>query len=211
MVNERSPWLVVLAAIAFAAGCLAMPSSPLRAQAPAATAAAPAAVSSSYILAPNDHVQILVYQEDDLTTNTLVSKEGTINFPLLGAVKIAGMTQLQAKDRITELLRADYLVNPQVSMSVVGFSRKRFTMLGQVQRPGSYDMPDQESIDLLEAIGMAGGYTRIAQPAKVTVKRRVGGSDKVFVLDAKKMARDPNAEHFSIQQGDTITVAETIL
>ncbi len=169
-----------------------------------------AAVSSSYILSPNDQVQIDVFQEDDLRTSTLISKEGTITFPLLGTVKISGMTQAQARDRITELLRADYLVNPQVSLSVVRFSRKRFTVLGQVARPGSYDMPDQEGIDLLEAIAMAGGYTRIAEPGKITIKRRVNGSEQIFNVNAKKMAKETNSERFSIVQGDTITVAESI-
>lgn len=172
--------------------------------------AAGAAVSSSYILSPNDQVQIDVFQEEDLRTSTLISKEGTITFPLLGTVKLAGMTQAQARERITELLRADYLVNPQVSLSVTRFARKRFTILGQVGRPGSYDMPDQEGIDLLEAIAMAGGYTRIAEPSKITIKRRVNGTEQIFNVNAKKMAKDSNAERFSVAQGDTITVGESI-
>jgi protein involved in polysaccharide export with SLBB domain len=177
---------------------------------PAAAATGSGAVSASYVLSPNDQLLIEVFQEDDLRTNTLISKDGTINFPLLGSVKLAGLSQAAARERIAELLKRDFLVSPQVSLSVVRFARKRFTVLGQVGRPGSYDIPDQESIDLLEAIAMAGGYTRIAQPAKVTIKRKVNGVEQVEVVDAKQMAKNPNATRYPIVPGDTITVAESI-
>lgn len=168
------------------------------------------AISSSYVLTPNDTVQVDVFQEDDLRTAALISKEGTINFPLIGTVKIAGMTQAQARDLITEKLRADYLVNPQVSLAVARFASKRFTVLGQVGRPGTFELPAQESIDLLEAIAMAGGYTRIAEPGKITVKRRVGNKDQVFSVNAKRMAKNLGTERFIVAPGDTITVAESI-
>lgn len=167
------------------------------------------AVSGSYILSPNDQVQIEVFQEDDLRTNAKISKEGTITFPLLGAVKLAGLTQSQATARITELLKRDFLVNPRVGMTVVNFSKKRFTILGQVNSPGIKEMPDQEGLDLLEAIGMAGGYTRIANPGRITVKRREGGAETVLQIDGKAMAKGKGAG-FQIKPGDTITVAESI-
>jgi protein involved in polysaccharide export with SLBB domain len=167
------------------------------------------AVSGSYILSPNDQIQIEVFQEEDLRTSAKISKEGTITFPLLGNVKLAGLTMSQATSRLTELLKRDFLVNPRVSMSVVSFSKKRFTVLGQVNSPGIKEMPDQESLDLLEAIGMAGGYTRIANPSKITVKRREGGTESVIQVDGKAMARG-NGKGFQIKPGDTITVAESI-
>ena len=191
---------------------LAVPAA-LRAQAPAApVAAAPAgaAAPASYVLSPNDAVQIEVFQEDDLRTSAVISRDGTINFPLLGSVKIGGLNQSQARELITDKLRADYLVNPQVSLSMVRFASKRFTVLGQVNRPGSFELPAQESIDLLEAIAMAGGYTRIAEPGKITVKRRVGNKDQVFNVNAKRMAKNLGTERFTISPGDTITVAESI-
>lgn len=166
-------------------------------------------VSGSYILSPNDQIQIEVFQEDDLRSSTKISKEGTITFPLLGNVKLAGLTMSQATARLTELLKRDFLVNPRVSMSVVNFSKKRFTILGQVASPGIKEMPDQEGLELLEAIGMAGGYTRIANPSRVTVKRREGGVETVIQLDAKAMAKG-SGKGFQVKPGDTITVAESI-
>ena len=189
----------------------------VRAQSTAPTVpAAPAASSStgaapsSYVLSPNDAVQIKVFQEDDLITDTVISKDGTINFPLLNSVKIGGLTQAQARDLITDKLRADFLVNPQVSFTVTRFATKRFTVLGQVNRPGPFDLPPQESIDLLEAIAMAGGYTRIADAGKITIKRKTGDKEEVFKVNAKRMASNVNSERVTIQPGDTITVGESI-
>ena len=166
-------------------------------------------VSGSYLLAPNDQIHIEVFQEDDLRSSAKISKEGTITFPLLGNVKLAGLTMSQATARITELLKRDFLVNPRVSMTVVNFSKKRFTILGQVNSPGIKEMPDQEGLDLLEAIGMAGGYTRIANPSRITVKRRENGAETVIQLDAKSMAKG-SGKGFQVKPGDTITVAESI-
>ena len=179
--------------------------------APAPASAAPAAgVSASYVLSPNDQVQVEVYQEDDLRTAPVISQEGTISFPLIGVVKIGGLTQTQARDRIADLLRARFLVNPQVSVTVVRFSSKRFTILGQVNRPGPYEIPAQENINLLEAIAMAGGYTRIGKASNVTIRRQVAGATKIFTVDAGKMAKRTDIPPFMISPGDNITVAETV-
>jgi len=164
-------------------------------------------VSGSYLLSPNDQIQIEVFQEDDLRTSAKISKEGTITFPLLGSVKLAGLTMSQATARLTELLKRDFLVNPRVSMTVVNFSKKRFTVLGQVNSPGIKEMPDQEGLDLLEAIGMAGGYTRIANPGKITIKRREGGSEQVIQVDGKAMAKG-SGKGFQTKPGQPITVAQ---
>ena len=71
-----------------------------------------------------------------------------------------------------------YLTNPQVNLTVRTYARKLFTILGQVQKPGTYPIEGGESVSLLQAIGMAGGYTRIANPSKVILKRREGGIGK---------------------------------
>jgi polysaccharide export outer membrane protein len=95
---------------------------------------------------------------------------------------------------------------------LVGYARRRFTMLGQVNRPGSYDLPEgaQEGIDILEAVAMAGGYTRIAAPERISVRRKKpGGGDEVIRVDAKRLARSPG-QNFIVQAGDTVTVGESL-
>jgi len=95
-----------------------------------------------------------------------------------------------------------------VNITLVGYAKRRFTILGQVNRPGSYEMPEGSptGIDLLEAIAMAGGYTRIAAPGRITIRRN---GDQSLKVDAKRIARGAGAG-FRIEPGDTITVAESI-
>jgi polysaccharide export outer membrane protein len=160
-------------------------------------------------LAPNDLIEVKVFQEDDLQSTLRVSRAGTITFPLIGVVKVAGRTPEEAARLIRDALAKDYLVNPQVSVTVTESFKQRFTVLGQVQKPGAYDMPERDALSLLQAIGMAGGYTRIADPAKITLKRREDGRETVMKLDGKKMASGATSSSFEVRPGDVITVGES--
>jgi polysaccharide export outer membrane protein len=164
--------------------------------------------SLNYRLSQNDLIYVKVFQEDDLNSTLRISEDGTIIFPLIGSVKIGGSTVQSATKQIRDLLNARFLVNPQVSVTVLGYANRNVTVLGQVQKPGSYSMKDQGSIDLLQAVGLAGGFTRSANSAKITVKRSVSGRETVIVLDGKKMAHDSETIPFVVLPGDTVTVAE---
>ena len=83
-------------------------------------------------------------------------------------------------------------------------------MLGQVQKPGTYEIPNEESMTFLQAVAMAGGYTRLANRGSVTVTRMVGGKKINFNLDLKSATSDLNTQPFEILPDDTITVAERI-
>jgi polysaccharide export outer membrane protein len=171
-------------------------------------AAAPLVKSQTYVLAPNDVVQIKVYQEDDLETKARVGQDGTISFPLIGVVQIGGKTVEQAGALIREKLDKDYLVNPQITLIVVEYSKRRFTVLGQVQKPGSFEIPSEESVTLLEAIAMAGGYTRLADKAHVKVSRMTGSKAATVTVNTKRDSNDAETMSFQILPNDTITVPE---
>src|SRR4029079_1133906 len=128
--------------------------------APAAAAPAlPPGVSapSGYILSANDQVSVEVFGEDDLRTNGRLNPEGNLSVPLLGSIHLAGLTLTQAASKLTDLYGRDYLVSPKVNVMLLGYAKRRFSILGQVNRPGSYEMPDSSpgGIDLLEAVAMA--------------------------------------------------------
>jgi polysaccharide export outer membrane protein len=167
---------------------------------------------SGYILSANDQVAVEVFGEEDLRTNGRLNGEGNLSVPLLGSVHLGGLTLTQAAARLTDLYARDYLVNPRVNVMLVGYAKRRFTMLGQINRPGSYDMPDgsPEGIDLLEAVAMAGGYTRIAAPERISVRRHSNsGKDEIIRVDAKRLARGDRG-NFTVLPGDAITVGESI-
>jgi polysaccharide export outer membrane protein len=169
-----------------------------------------AADVDSYALAPNDLLDIKVFQEDDLHSNPRVSTKGTITFPLIGVVTVAGLTPQEAANAIRAALAKDYIKNPQVTLVVQEYSKRRVTVLGEVQKPGTYDMPDRDKITLLDAIAMAGGYTRIADPSKIALKRKVDGTEKVLKFNAKEMAKNVRTATFEVQPNDIVTVGESI-
>ena len=217
-------WLPIALALAFAPGFLsgqitpgsmgtqtsgsASTSSTARsAFPPAGGASAPA----GYVLGPNDYVGVEVFGEDDLRTNGRLNPEGNLSVPLLGSVHLAGLTLTQAASRLTDLYGRDYLVNPRVNVMLLGYAKRRFSILGQVGHPGSFEMPESSpgGIDLLEAIAMAGGYTRIAAPERITVRRQGPNGDQVFKVNAKKFNKNGGGG-FRVEPGDTITVGESI-
>jgi polysaccharide export outer membrane protein len=180
---------------------------------PAATptrSAGGVAVDSNYVLQKNDDLRITVFGEDDLTTETRISKTGSIAFPLIGSLKIDGMTIEQATAEIRRLLDKDYIVNPQVRITLMEYAKQRITILGQVRAPGEMELPVEGGLDLLGAIAMAGGFTRIADPGRVTVRRNVDGKDIVLKVNAKDLEKNDNVKPFLVKPGDTITVPESI-
>jgi len=164
-----------------------------------------------YILSANDQVSVEVFGEDDLRTNGRLNPEGNLSVPLLGSIHLAGLTLTQAASKLTDLYGRDYLVSPKVNVMLLGYAKRRFSILGQVNRPGSYEMPDSSpgGIDLLEAVAMAGGYTRIAAPERIAVRRQGAGGDQIFKVNAKRFTKGSGGG-FHVEPGDTITVGESI-
>lgn len=163
-----------------------------------------------YIIRPNDTVEVKVYQEDDLNTQATVTQGGTVALPLLGEVIVGGKTVEEARQLIHDLLQRDYLYHPQVTLTVTEYSKTKFVVLGQIMRPGYYEIPVGEKINLLQVIAMAGGYTRIAAPSRILIKRTVNNREFVYKVNTKTMARDEDTEIMEIKPGDTIIVGESI-
>ena len=189
--------------LAFAALALDLPA--------ADPAVRPALESTNYVLSPGDVIEIRVYQEDDLNTRLHVGQDGSTTFPLIGSVQVGGKNLEEVAAIIRARLADGYLINPQVTASVVEYTKHRFIVLGQVQKPGSYEIPSEGAVTLLQAIAMAGGYTRLANRSSVTVTRILSGKKTPFVIDAKRSASDAETAAFKILPEDTITVPERIL
>lgn len=190
----------------------AQPVAPAQVQQPSAVA--PQAESSStldnYILSPNDIVLVKVFEDPDLDSQHRISQDGTINFPLIGVVQISGRTVTQAASTIRDRLLKGYLRNPQVRVNVIQYASRRITILGQVQKPGSYVLPNEERCDLLQAIAMAGGFTRLADEGRVLVRRNVNGVDTILKINAHSETKNGSSELFEVQPDDKITVRERI-
>jgi polysaccharide export outer membrane protein len=164
---------------------------------------------SSYLIRSGDMVEIRVYQEDDLNTKTRVDEEGTLVLPLIGRVPVRGLTTESARKAISDRYEADYLNHPQVTVLVAEFAPRRFVMMGQVSRPGVYEIPSSERLNLLQAIAMAGGYTKIADPTKVRIRRSSEKGEEILRFNAKALATGGGGEVPLIAPEDNITVGES--
>lgn len=161
---------------------------------------------SSGVIGRLDTVEIRVFREDELTTAGQLSADGTISMPLIGAVKLAGLTTDQAAAAITAKLRDGYLVRPQVSVSIEARVRRTVTVLGQAQSPGVFELPADRQLTLVEAIGMAGGATRIANIKKISLKRRDG---QVQQLNLKDITSGKAAD-IVLRDGDVLSIPESL-
>jgi len=169
----------------------------------------PAAGRSAGIIGKMDTVEIRVFREDDLTTTGQLSADGTITMPLIGPVKMAGLSTDQAAASIKAKLKDGYLVNPQVSVSIEARVRRTVTVLGQAQNPGVFELPADRKLTVVEAIGMAGGATRIANTKKMTLKRSQGGKAQLLHLNLKDITSGKVAD-IPLRDGDVLTIPESL-
>jgi polysaccharide export outer membrane protein len=158
------------------------------------------------VIGTSDEVSVKVFREADLDTLGEVSPAGTLTIPLLGPVKIAGLSPVQAEKVIEARLRDGYLVRPQVSVAIVKRVVRTVTVLGQARQPGVFTLPDNRKLTLLEAIGMAGGLTEIANERKVRLKSGRTGATRI--VDVKRIMDGKSAD-ITLSSGDIINIPES--
>ena len=117
------------------------------------------AQNSEYRIGPGDILSVSIYAggEEQHAANLTVSSQGTINIPFIGAIKAKGLTVAELERQITAPLAADYLVNPEVNISVNEYHSLQYYISGAIVSPGLYEMKSQPT--LLELIAKAGGLT----------------------------------------------------
>jgi polysaccharide export outer membrane protein len=113
-----------------------------------------------YTLGPEDVLQITVYEHDDLSREVAIAPDGAFAFPLIGKVEAEGLTTAQVEQNIKEKLGRDFLVDPQVSVTVTKHRNRHVYVLGAVKAPGVYEL--KYNATLLEVISEAGGVTEEA-------------------------------------------------
>src|SRR5262245_55310370 len=167
---------------------------------------AQAAAQSREALGEGDTVRITVFQNPDLTTETRISEQGTITFPLIGEVAIAGLTPSGAEARIAkQLVEGRFLNKPQVSLNVVRVRSRQVSVLGQVVRPGRYPLDDTSS-NLSDILAVAGGITPAGDDNVTVMVSRNGKTAKLDVNVATMYRTGDLSRNVRIENGDTIYV-----
>lgn len=132
----------------------------------------------------------------------LVDKDGDINYPVLGRIKVEGLKRVELEQKMRALLMTrGYIKDPTV---IIRFSNFRITVLGEVSRPGSYPI-DRERINLFEALGQAGDLTLFGRRDRVAVIREVDGKRTILYHDLRSLDV-MQSPFFYLKQNDMIYV-----
>lgn len=167
------------------------------------------ASKASYAIAPGDLLGVSVFEQKQLDRDVRVGQSGTISFPLIGIVKIDGMSVNEAEGVIGDKLR-DFLVNPQVTLFVKQYRKEKIFILGEVGKPGSVDLPDETKLTVLEAITLAGGFSKIAAPNRTKVIRMVNGKTHTIPVEVSAiMYHGQKEKDFALHPNDVIYVPQS--
>lgn len=163
-----------------------------------------AADSPSYQVGTGDVLQVTFYaggeKQDDFTST--VSSLGIITSPLLGDLRVVGMTTGEIADTMTTLLSKKFFVNPQVLVNVKEYAGQVLVM-GAVRQPGAYGF--QAGLTALKACLIAGGFTEYATPNKVKITRVAGGHSTTLSVNLDKVSKG-KANDPELLKGDRIDV-----
>jgi len=163
-----------------------------------------------YKLQSTDVLNITVHDQSDLNTTTRITADGNITFPLLGTVVAEDLTIGELEASIKELLEKDYLVSAQVIVFIKEYHARQVSIIGEVNSPGKYDMPKEKSITLLEAIALAGGFTKDADINKTQVMRVEDGITRTIVIRVSDITRRGKRDQdIEIEAEDVIFVPES--
>jgi polysaccharide export outer membrane protein len=175
-------------------------------------AAGEAPSNVDYVLQPLDMLRIVVFQEPDLERQVRISQESTINLPLIGLVDLAGKTVRQAEELIRARYDADYLKNPQITITVLEYTARTVQVLGAVNQPGAIAFTPEQQMGIMEAIARAGGQARIADLRRVRLTRPApDGKSETFTINVDEIMKGASGERWLLQKGDVIFVPERIL
>ena len=161
--------------------------------------------AEDYLLGGGDVVNIKVYQQPDLTTVARISQDdGTITFPLIGEVAIAGLTPEAAALKIARLLKdGGFLKKPQVALTVQEFQSQKIPVMGRVNQPGEYALRGESRV--IDMITQAGGLKEDAADVIVVVKESAGKTIKNEV-DLLKFYDGDMSQNIKVTEGDFILV-----
>lgn len=160
--------------------------------------------AEDYRLKPGDIIDISVYGYPELQVKELpIRPDGKFSFPLVGELQAEGLSPAELSANLTKAL-AEYIKNPQVTINVLKVQGVRVYVLGEVNRPGAYEI--QKQPNLLDAISMAGGYTRFAAKQSVYVIHKADGRCLKANLN-NLLKKGDLAQNYELGDGDVVYLA----
>jgi len=159
-----------------------------------------------YLLSAGDALRIMVFQNPDLTLEARVTESGAITYPLVGSVRVGGLSVAQAEQVIAKALRdGGFVQQPQVNILLTQIRGSQVSVLGQVNRPGRYPL-ENPNTRLSEVLATAGGIAATGADTVILVGRRDGQIVRREVDVAAMYLAQRQAEDLLVAGGDTLYV-----
>ena len=172
-----------------------------------ARVALPPPVESSTI-GPDDVFRMQIVGEKDLPEEYQVSSDGSVDIPYIHRIQAAGLQPQELANLVRDKLIADQILkDPSVIVTIKEYRSKKVTVLGQVQKPGSF--PFATGMTLLQAVSVSGGFTSIAKTDRVNLTRKTKSGSKTVVLSIDSIT-DGRSPDIPLQAGDVIYVSERV-
>lgn len=198
-------WFVVSAALLAGAGLVSTAGAQQAStRAAVVVPAAPITLASDYVIGPEDMLLISVWKNESLSRTLPVRPDGKISMPLLHDIQASGLTPMQLRDKIAAAL-AEFMPNPEVSVSVLEVRSYRVSVLGEVQKPGVLQLRAPTTV--LEAIALAGGFRDFASPSKIVIFRKDdGGQTQRLRFNYNRAVGTAGEENVPLRSGDVVVV-----
>lgn len=169
-----------------------------------ADAVAAKAADDSYIIRPGDVLQVTVWKEEGMDREVIVLPDGTINFPLIGAVNLQEQTAEQAQAKIKERL-SKYIPEASVSVVIKANLGHTVSVLGQVAKPGEFVMSHHMTV--MQALSQAGGLTPYANEGRIKIIRQENGKEISIPFPYDDVANGDDLEkNIQLKAGDVVVV-----
>lgn len=163
----------------------------------------------STTLGVGDELEIRIAGEEKFATTYSIAPDGTVSLPYINRVEIAGLEPHEIEARVrTALIEREIFTDPSVSVVVKTYRSKKIEIIGEVKKPDSY--PLEPGMGLLRAISLAGGFTSLANPSSVTLRRRLSdGSVRVVRISVDAII-DNEIPDVPLQAGDSVNVPKSV-
>ncbi len=159
---------------------------------------------ASYVIGPEDALDIAVWKDETLKAATLVRPDGGISFPLAGDFIVAGLTASQVRDELVRRLEK-FIPEPVVTVQVVRVASYRIYVLGRVNKPG--DILAGRNIDVLQALSIAGGMTPFASEDGIRIIRKVAGQTVSIPFQYSRVRKSGDlSQNITLRSGDVLMV-----
>lgn len=163
-------------------------------------------LAQDYQIGTGDVLNIGVWGYAELTKELIVGPDGKIAFPLVGEIEVTGKSRSEITDMLTAGL-SRYVIDPKVTINVTHFRTTRVYVLGEVQKPGMYEVDKEHN--LLDAISMAGGYTKDAAKKKVQIIRRNNKGQAIIANVFNLLNKGDLSQNYVLNEGDVVYLNDT--